>query len=427
MVRAGCAFLVACMLAPAAAFAQNNAAPAAAGETRVIVTLRDNAALGSYAAAFVADDRLQDSARFGYHSRPVLGAIMTLERRHSFRARAFYSRALKGFAASVTPAVAARLAADPMVLSVDADNPISLGPIAVGASTQIVDWGIRKIGADQTGTHSGDGTGTVSGVNVYVIDTGVDPTHPDINLVNHVSFITGEPNADCNGHGTGVAGIIAGRDNDVFTVGVAPGAPVTGVKVLTCDGFTFPSIILQGVDWVTANAVKPAVANMSLGSLINIPALNTAVQNSAASGIFYAIAAGNGNPYNNNAPLNACNTSPASAGYSRNGLNGIMTAAATDESDVEASFSNYGPCVDVWAPGVAVTAPWLMSEGGLVTASGTSFSSPYVAGAAAYILSRLPTLPPWFVELLIKATVDVPGTTSFDGAPIRRLQIRLFQ
>ena len=166
---------------------------------------------------------------------------------------------------------------------------------------------------------------------------------------------------------------------------------------------------------------------MSLGSLINIPALNTAVQNSAASGIFYAIAAGNGNPYNNNAPLNACNTSPASAGYSSNGLNGVMTAAATDESDVEASFSNYGPCVDVWAPGVAVTAPWLMSEGGLVTASGTSFSSPYVAGAAAYILSRLPTLPPWFVELLIKATVDVPGTTSFDGAPIRRLQIRLFQ
>jgi subtilisin family serine protease len=181
------------------------------------------------------------------------------------------------------------------------------------------------------------------------------------------------------------------------------------------------------VDWVTANAVKPAVANMSLGSLINIPALNTAVQNSAASGIFYAIAAGNGNPYNNNAPLNACNTSPASVGYSSNGLNGIMTAAATDESDVEASFSNYGPCVDVWAPGVAVTAPWLKSEGGLVTASGTSFSSPYVAGAAAYILSRLPTLPPWFVELLIKATVDVPGTTSFDGAPIRRLQIRLFQ
>jgi subtilisin family serine protease len=427
MVRAGCAFLVACVLTPAAAVTQNIAVPPAGAERRVIVTLRDDAALGSYAGAFVADDRLQDAARFGYHSRPVLGAIMTLERRHHFRARAFYSRALKGFAATITPAVAATLAADPLVLSIDADNPIALGPIAAGASTQIVDWGITKIGADQTATHSGDGTGTVTGVNVYVIDTGVDPTHPDINLVNHITFIPNEPNADCNGHGTGVAGIIAGRDNDVFTVGVAPGAPVTGVKVVTCAGFTFPSIIIQGVDWVTANAVKPAVANISLGSLINIASLNTAIQNSAATGIFYAIAAGNGNPYNNNAPLNACSTSPASAGYSSNGFNGIMTAAATDESDVEASFSNYGPCVDIWAPGVAVTAPWLMSEGGLITASGTSFSAPYVAGAAAYLLSRIPTLPPWFVELLIKLTVDVPGTTSFDGAPIRRLQIRLFQ
>ena len=423
------ALVFACLLTPAAAIAQDLAAPAPAGQTRVIVTLRDDAKLESYAAAFVADERLQDRARFGYHSRPVLGAIMALERRHGFRARAFYSSALRGFAATMTPAVAARLAADPLVRSVELDEPVSLPPVerVAVAATQLVDWGITKIGADQSGAHSGDGAGTVSGVNVYVIDTGVDATHPDINLVNHVSFIQNEVNGDCNGHGTGVAGIIAGRDNDVFTVGVAPGAPVTGVKVLNCAGITFPSIIVQGIDWVTANAVKPAVANMSLGSLIRLTAVDTAVLNSAASGIFYAIAAGNGNPYNNNAPLNACTTSPAGVGYSANGVNGIMTAAATDDDDVEAPFSNYGPCVDVWAPGVAVNAPWLMSEGGLITASGTSFSSPYVAGAAAYLLSRLPTLPPWFVELVVKVTVDVPGTTSFDGAAIRRLQIRLFQ
>ena len=423
------ACFVVCLLTPAAAIAQDLAAPAPAGQVRVIVTLRDDAKLDAYASAFVADERLQDRARFGYHSRPVLGAIMALERRHGFRARAFYSSALRGFAATMTPEIAARLAADPLVRAVEPDNPITLPPVerAAAVSTQIVDWGITKIGADQTLAHSGDGTGTVSGVNIYVIDTGVDPTHPDINLVNHVSFVQNEPNADCNGHGTGVAGIIAGRDNDVFTVGVVPGAPVTGVKVLSCAGVTFPSIIVQGIDWVTANAVKPAVANMSLGSLIRLTSVDTAVRNSAASGIFYALAAGNGNPYNNNAPLNACTTSPAGAGYSANGVNGIMTAAATDEGDVEASFSNYGACVDVWAPGVAVNAPWLMSEGGLITASGTSFSSPYVAGAAAYVLSRIPTLPPWFVELLLKVTVDVPGTTSFDGAAIRRLQIRLFQ
>ncbi len=421
--------LVACVLAPVSAIAQDVMSPPPAGQMRVIVRLRDDVKLDSYASAFVADDRLQDRARFGYHSRPVLGAIMSLERRHGFRARAFYSAAIKGFAATLTPAVARQLAADPLVLSVEADAPIALSPVerVATASTQIVDWGITKIGADQTLTHSGDGTGTVSGVNVYVIDTGVDPTHPDINLVNHVSFVPNEVNADCNGHGTGVAGIIAARDNDVFTVGVAPGAPVTGVKVLSCDGITLPSIIIQGVDWVTANAVKPAVANMSLGSLITLTAVNAAVTNSAATGIFYALAAGNGNPYNNNAPLNACNTSPAGAGYSANGFNGIMTAAATDENDVEAPFSNYGMCVDIWAPGVAVTAPWLMSQGGLITASGTSFSSPYVAGAAAYLLSRIPTLPPWLVEIVIKVTADVPGTRSFDGAAVRRLQIKSYQ
>jgi len=426
LVRALC---FVCLLAPAAAFAQDVFAPVPAGQMRVIVRLRDDVKLDGFAAAFTADDRLQDGKRFGYHSKSVLGAIMSLERRHGFRARAFYSAAIKGFAATVPSAVAARLAADPLVLSVEPDNPISLPPTEAirTASTQIVDWGITKIGADQTLTHSGDGAGTVSGVNVYVIDTGVDPTHPDINLVNHVTFIQNEVNADCNGHGTGVSGIIAGRDNDVFTVGVAPGAPVTGVKVLNCSGITFPSLIVQGVDWVTANAVKPAVANMSLGSLIPLGSVNAAVTNSAASGIFYAIAAGNGNPYNNNAPLNACSTSPAGAGYSTNGVNGIMTAAATDESDVEAPFSNYGMCVDIWAPGVAVTAPWLMSEGGLITASGTSFSSPYVAGSAAYLLSRIPTAPPWFVELVLKVLADVPGTTSFDGAAVRRLQIRLLQ
>src|SRR4051794_38943579 len=313
MRRGVLTLFVVCLLMPGAAIAQSPRAPAAAGEVRVIVTFRDDARLDSYASAFVADERLQDRVRFGYHSRSVLGAIMTLERRHGFRARAFYSAAIRGFAATMTPQMAARLAADPLVAAVEADDPISLPPTerSAAASTQIVDWGITKIGADQTLAHSGDGTGTVSGVNIYVIDTGVDPMHPDINLVNHVSFVQNEPNADCNGHGTGVAGIIAGRDNDVFTVGVVPGAPVTGVKVLTCDGITFPSIIVQGIDWVRANAVKPAVANMSLGSLIRLAAVDTAVRNSAASGIFYALAAGNGNPYNNSAPLNACTTSPA--------------------------------------------------------------------------------------------------------------------
>src|SRR4051794_30128211 len=126
MRRAVLTLFVVCLLTPAAAIAQSPRAPAAAGDVRVIVTFRDDARLDSYASAFVADERLQDRARFGYHSRSVLGAIMTLERRHGFRARAFYSAALRGFAATMTPQTAARLAADPLVGAVERDDPVSL-------------------------------------------------------------------------------------------------------------------------------------------------------------------------------------------------------------------------------------------------------------------------------------------------------------
>jgi subtilisin family serine protease len=408
-----------CLAALAAAAA---AQPASGARARVVVTLKSATDFAAFEREFVSDERTARPSA-AYHSRGVVGAVMSLERRHGFRADAFFSRALQGFSASLTPAQREALARHPLVERIEADNPISLFPIRTAA--QIVDWGIPKVHADISSTASGDGTGTVSGVNVYVIDTGVD-THPDINLVHHVSFFPGEPNADCNGHGTGVAGIIAARDNGDFTVGVAPGAPVTGVKVVGCQGVTWPSFIIQGVDWVTANAVKPAVANMSLGGLIPLIAVNTAVQNSAASGVFYAVAAGNGNPVTGDA-FNACYSSPAGAGYNANGVpNGIVTVGATDISDQEADFSNFGVCVNMWAPGVSVTAPWLMSEGGTITASGTSFASPYVAGGAALLLSRYPTLHPVLVEYVLLVTADLPGTFSKDGTPIRRLNVRLY-
>jgi subtilisin family serine protease len=412
------AILCCTAIAPAAQ-AQDTAEP----RTRVIVTFKRDVSFASFEREFVADQRTSNPA-LAYHSRAVVGAVMALERRLGFRADIFYSRALQGFAAPLTAAQIRALAADPMVAAIEPDVPLRIEPIAPRAQT--IDWGITKIGADVSSTRSGDGTGTVTGVNIYVIDTGVDATHPDINVVNHVTF-AGEPNADCHGHGTGVAGIIAARDNGDFTVGVAPGLPVTGVKVATCEGFSFPSIIVQGVDWVTANAVRPAVANMSLGSLIPFTAVNTAVANSAASGIVYAAAAGNGNPFANNEPLNACTSSPAGVGYNLFGIpNGVITVGATDQSDLEASFSNFGVCVNMWAPGVGVTSTWLMSAGGTFTASGTSFASPYVAGAAALLLSRVPTLPPPVVEYILLIVADVPGTLSLDGATIRRLSVRLF-
>lgn len=390
---------------------------------RFLVQLKDGIDLSAFATAFVGDERTEvPQAR--YHSRAVLGAIMALEREHGFRSAVFFSRAIRGFAAVLTPRQRERLAAHPLVATIEPDTPITLDP-TITAQAQIVDWGIPRVHADVSTTRSGDGAGEVSGVNVYVIDTGVDPAHPDINLVNHVTF-TGPPNADCHGHGTGVAGIIAGRDNAEYTVGVAPGAPVTGVKVVFCEGVTLPSYIVQGVDWVTANAVRPAVVNMSIGSLIPFTTVIQAVLNSAATGIFYAVAAGNGNPFTGEA-LDACTSSPAIAGYNLFGIpNGVVTVGATDADDREAGFSNFGVCVNMWAPGVGVTAPWLVSDGGLITASGTSFSSPYVAGAAALLLSRFPALTPPQVEYVLLITAEVPGTASKDGAPIRRLSVRYF-
>jgi subtilisin family serine protease len=385
---------------------------------RYIVQFKAEVVFDDFTAEYSDDARFR-SSRHRHHSRGVLGALMSLERRHGFRADAVFSRALRGFAGPLTAGQLRRLSADPLVASIEPDDPVSLAPVV--PALQTVDWGITKIGADLSTAQSGNGSGEITNVHVYVIDTGVDVTHPDLNVVEHVSMI-GAPNADCNGHGTGVAGIIAARDNGDFTVGVVPGAPIHGVKVLTCEGFTFPSFIIQGVDWVTANAVKPAVVNMSLGGLIPLPAVNQAVINSSASGLVYAVAAGNGNPFQNNEPMNACFTSPAGAGW----VNGVITVGATDIADVEAPFSNFGPCVNLWAPGVDVTSTWLMSEGGTITASGTSFASPYVAGGAALLLSRVPTLLPWQVEVLLRLVADVPGTLSSDGAPIRRLQIRYF-
>ena len=397
---------------------------AAQDSTRVVVQLRDDLQFDAFADDYADDERTTPGGgQSTYHRRDVVGAAMRLEREHGFRATNFYSHALKGFAASVTSAQRRRLEADPMVKLVESDDPIALEP-GVAAVDQIVPWGIPKIGGDVNSTHAGDGEGEITGVRLYIVDTGIDPLHPDLNLIEHISFVDG-PNADCNGHGTAVAGIAAARDNAEYSVGVAPGAPVVGVKVFTCQGLTLPSVLLQALDWVTANAVKPAVINLSLGSAIPNVAMNTAVRNAGAAGFVISVAAGNGNPFTG-APMNACVTSPASAGYFYGIPNGIVTTAATDSADQEASFSNFGICVDLWAPGVSLSSTWLMAKGGMITASGTSFSAPYVAGAAALLLSRIPTLPTWAVELVLLATAETPGTVSRDGRVIRRLFVAAY-
>jgi subtilisin family serine protease len=383
----------------------------------MLVELKPDAVLTSYQNQFMADERFSDSRVTGYHDRAVIGAAMFLERQFGFRSSVFLSRAVRGFAAELNAQQIDRLRRHPLVKSVEADVVIRL-------NAQTLPWGIDRTDADVSSTQAGNGSGDVSGVNVYIIDTGIDATHPDLNVVEHVTF-AGAPNADCHGHGTHVAGIAAARDNASHVVGMAPGAPLHGVKVLSCSGVGFTSQIIQGIDWVTAHAIKPAVANMSLGSSTPVPMLNNAVRASAATGILYAIAAGNGNPLTG-APADACYTSPANAGFYAGYPNGVITVGATGSDEKQASFSNYGQCVDLWAPGVGIPSTWPVSAGGTYTASGTSMASPHVAGAAALFLSRYPTAPVWFVELALQSLAAVPGTVAQDGRTIRRLLVSAF-
>jgi subtilisin family serine protease len=321
-------------------------------------------------------------------------------RRHGADVRFVYGHALKGYSATIPNERVAALRADSRVDYVVADGVAS-------AFAQTLPWGIDRIDADASSTLAGNGSGAVANVNAYVIDSGI-AAHPDLNLTFHVNFANGK-NTDCNGHGTHVAGTIAASDNGSDVVGVAPGAPLTGVKVLGCNGSGSWSGVIKGIDWVTANARKPAVANMSLGGGAN-QAVDDAVRRSAASGVFYALAAGNEG-------TDACNSSPARAGTT----GGVVTTAATDSSEREASWSNYGMCVDIWSPGVSILST--RRGGGTTTMSGTSMASPHSAGGGALYLSSHTGASPAAVETALRSSATSTGTSSKDARAITRLNV----
>lgn len=376
-------FLSALALAGTAGEAQRPAA-----SFPVIVVFRGDVSLAKGASNYHADERAAaDPEAWNYLDHDVVGSVMALERRHGFRADQVFSVAVRGFAARLNGRQIDALEHDPDVDYIEPDETMF-------AVTQTVPWGIARI----------DGGQAVSNVNVYVIDTGIDTAHADLNVVNHVKFTSG-PNSDCNGHGTHVAGTIAAWDNSIDVIGVAAGAPLTGVKVLGCGGSGSTSGVIKGVDWVTKNAVKPAIANMSLGGSASTT-LDNAVRNSAASGVFYSVAAGNSG-------ADACTSSPARAGTT----DGIMTTAALDSNDNEASWSNFGSCVDIWAPGVNILST--RRGGGTTTMSGTSMASPHVGGAAAVYLSSYTTASPAAVESALKGSAVATGTTSKNGAAIK--------
>ena len=313
-----------------------------------------------------------------------------------------YRRAIKGYSAAIPAGQVDDVRRDSRVRYVERDGTMTAG-------AQTLPWGIDRVDADASSARAGDGAGAVSGVTAYVIDSGIDTGHPDLNVRRHVNFAGGS-NKDCNGHGTHVAGTVAARDNASDVVGVAPGAPLVGVKVLGCSGSGSTSGVIRGVDWVTADAAsRPAVANMSLGGGVS-QALDDAVRRSAASGVFYSLAAGNEG-------VNACTTSPARAGAGVD--NGIMTTAATDSAEREAAWSNYGSCVDVWSPGVNILST--RKGGGTTTMSGTSMAAPHTGGGGALLLSQSPGTAPSAVEGALRSSARATGTTSKDGRAISRL------
>jgi subtilisin family serine protease len=366
-------------------------------ELAVIVVFHDDAPFGTFGPGRLDARARANPAAWDYLDRRVLGTVQTLEQQHGFHVDQVYSAAVRGFAARLTSAQIDALQHDPLVDYIEPDGAMRL-------LEQAVPWGIDRIDTDFSSTRAGDGGGAVN-VNVYVLDDGADRTHPDLNVVRHVNFTNTANAPDC-AHGTRVAGVAAARDDTFGVVGAAPGAPITAVKVTTCEPLIFPtSVAIKGVDWVTGNAVRPAVANMSIGGFPSTT-LDNAVKRSADSGVFYAIAAGNNSG-------DACLLSPQRAGTHP----GVITVAATAPDDTEALFSNFGRCVDIWAPGVDILTDDL--GGGTVTSSGTSYAAPHVAGTAGLYLSAHPEATPASVETALQNDAVFPGTLSKDLTPIK--------
>ncbi len=354
----------------------------------------------------------------------------TLIRQYGGQADLNFSSVLNGFAAYLNKAQVGALSFDKAVKYVEQDaiQRISDKKTPPPEAQKNATWGLDRI--DQAGlplNKSFTYTASGKGVHAYIVDTGIrsdhkdfssrlgdgvntsdDPKQPPAGLLDPIfEALFGrkenpnDPTNDCNGHGTHVAGTVGGTE-----WGVAKASTLHAVRVLNCEGAGSNSTVIAGLDWIAKNAKTPAVVNMSLGGGAS-KAIDDAVEGLIKKGITVVVAAGNDNK-------DACQSSPARA-------KPAITVAASDNKDARASFSNYGSCTDIFAPGKDITSAWMTGNSATKTISGTSMASPHVAGAVALLLEEDPKRKPGDIEKLLLSKASGGKISDSKGSPNKLL------
>lgn len=336
---------------------------------------------------------------------PSIDFAQNIAKQHGAKVLQSYDTVLKGFAIylpdTAATAFVEAMKKNPQVLSVENDIIMK-----IDATTQSnPDWGLDRIDQKALPLNSAYSyLQTGSGTTAYIVDTGILSSHQQFSgrvLSGYTAISDGNGTTDCNGHGTHVAGTVGGS-----TYGVAKNVNLVPIRILGCDGSGASSNVIAGLDWILKNGKKPAVVNMSLGGDAST-SLDSAVENLFNNGYVMVVAAGNSN-------TDACSASPAR-------VSKALTVAATDSTDTRASYSNYGSCVDIFAPGSQINSSWIGSNTATKVLNGTSMATPHVAGVVAEMLQSTPTATPQTIStnLLNQASTNVVKNPS--GSPNRLL------
>ncbi|MGU3312409.1 S8 family peptidase [Acinetobacter sp. M5A5_2a] len=336
---------------------------------------------------------------------PSIDFAQNIAKQHGAKVLQSYDTVLKGFAIylpdTAATAFVEAMKKNPKVLSVENDIVMK-----IDATTQSnPDWGLDRIDQKALPLNSAYSyLQTGSGTTAYIVDTGILSSNQQFSgrvLSGYTAISDGNGTTDCNGHGTHVAGTVGGS-----TYGVAKNVNLVPIRILGCDGSGASSNVIAGLDWILKNGKKPAVVNMSLGGDAST-SLDSAVENLFDNGYVMVVAAGNSN-------TDACSASPAR-------VSKALTVAATDNTDTRASYSNYGSCVDIFAPGSQINSSWIGSNTATKVLNGTSMATPHVAGVVAEMLQSIPTATPQTIStnLLNQASSNVVKNPS--GSPNRLL------